>query len=698
MDYPDEVRLWPHQIQAAETVAPFLDAHAGPYPRSPLSALVNIPTGGGKTAVIGTLAHWHPRLDRVLVLAPRTAIRDQLGKELSGNRGFFLRQGYRPNTLPKNVLVFNSARDVPAHLPTGTIFVATIQLLLDMASDPARRSVYERLGSQCEAVFVDEGHYEPARSWSRIIRSLSRPIVLVTATPYRNDLKTFELDEAALHISRYGELVTAHILRRVEVSPVDPTAASEPHAFVESVLSTFVSYYGEPPTADRKLIIRCRAREHIGQIGDQIRAHHLGVGGVLCLHENFTADPERPWERRHPSDPEAVDAPAIWVHQHKLLEGVDGPSFRAVAFYGVLGSARALVQQIGRVIRNPWQDPAEHALMIDHSGGFLEDTWRRFLAYDAQVNRENMLQGLVEIGSAFDQCLPPIVYADRQFRRPLRLGKDTELELRGSLRLPLRCHLYYALSRGDLGALLKAVRDRMLEAEFPFQIITASEEELIIVFVKLQTSPLLADHYFVERELHAFVAKRFAQVIAVLDTSRPGLDQRASLAVGAPLARDQLARLLSRSPDTRLVEVSTRNAALGSSAVRRRSAIAASLEATPPALDEFQFVASSVAAVDRASRLAGDRDDADEDRFSFRSVGFERGRISDAARRATLGKWISWANRLVVAASDATKTGPKYLNRFARPLDGPPAQPWPRSVLIDLEEARRLFVPKRHIL
>jgi hypothetical protein len=35
---------------------------------------------------------------------------------------------------------------------------------------------------------------------------------------------------------------------------------------------------------------------------------------------------------------------------------------------------------------------------------------------------------------------------------------------------------------------------------------------------------------------------------------------------------------------------------------------------------------------------------------------------------------------------------PKYLDRFAQPLDSPPTRPWPRSVLIDLEEIRRLFV------
>ena len=210
----------------------------------------------------------------------------------------------------------------------------------------------------------------------------------------------------------------------------------------------------------------------------------------------------------------------------------------------------------------------------------------------------------------------------------------------------------------------------------------------------MQTSPLLAHHYFVERELHLFLARRVAGIIAALDTSRPGLDSMAATTVGPPLARVQLARLLTQSSDTRFVEVNARNAALGPSAVRRRSVFAASLEATPPSLDEFQFVASSLTAVDR---LAQEQlDDPDEDRFSLRSVGFGRGRVSDASSRTTLEDWIAWTDRLIGAASDATRPVPNYLERFATPLDQPPANPWPRSVLVDLEEARTLFVTAAH--
>ena len=689
MKLPKEIKLWDHQADAVKIIATFLQRHAGSKAGRRPSALVNIPTGGGKTAVIGTLGHWHPALKRSLVVAPRTAIRKQLALELSAKRGFFLRSGFTPDSLPKKVIALNAATDVPAKIADGTVLVATIQLINDMAGNRASDPGYDRLAAACDAVIVDEGHYEPALSWSQALRGLGRPIVLVTATPYRNDLKAFEFDTAALFVSKYSELMKSRILRKVDVVQASPLAVRDPAKFVDSVLREFIVCYGSAPSADRKLIIRCRSRDQIRQIGELMRAHKHGRGGVLCLHELFTPDPNRPWEKRQPSDPEASDAPAIWVHQHKLLEGVDGPSFRALAFYSVLGSARALVQQIGRVIRNPLRDASENALMIDHSDGYLADMWQRFIEYDTSINQTDMLRGLDDFAKAFEKSLPPVVYADRQFRRRYGFGMAAE-QIKRSLRLPYRCHLYSARKGAKLSTLASTTEERLREAEFPFETIVANDTEILILFIKLQNSPLLAEHFFIERELHAFVATRRGPIVAVLDTSRPGLDGDATLVVGRPLQRDMIARLLQRSPDTRIVEANSRNAAMGPSAVRRRVVTAASLEATPPALDEFQYVPSSLTAVDPgAGRTAAD---PNEDSFSMRSVGFGLGRITDTSIRKSLADWNAWINRLTAAASDASRVPTDYLERFARPLDAPPDKPWPQNVLLDLDEARRVFV------
>lgn len=42
----------------------------------------------------------------------------------------------------------------------------------------------------------------------------------------------------------------------------------------------------------------------------------------------------------------------FWIHQFKLMEGIDDPCFVAVAIVDLMGNARQLVQQIGRVTRH----------------------------------------------------------------------------------------------------------------------------------------------------------------------------------------------------------------------------------------------------------------------------------------------------------------------------------------------------------
>jgi superfamily II DNA or RNA helicase len=273
MEFPDGLHLWPHQEAAVSTIEAYLNRRrtAAAVRRA---ALINVPTGGGKTAIIGVSAHWHPRAERVLVLAPRTAIRDQLARELGGLRGFFPRHGFNAAALPRTVKRVSTANDLAA-LPERGILISTIQLIDDLTRSPAKRAVYDDLADWCDAIFVDEGHYEPARSWSQTIRGLNTPTMLVTATPYRNDLKLFELDAEALHVTRYEELVAANILREVAVIEADPAALATQEAFVQSVYNIFVEQFGAPPSAHRKLIIRCDGEETVRQIGNVVRHHAL---------------------------------------------------------------------------------------------------------------------------------------------------------------------------------------------------------------------------------------------------------------------------------------------------------------------------------------------------------------------------------------------------------------------------------------
>jgi superfamily II DNA or RNA helicase len=201
--------------------------------------LVCHPTATGKTAVIAGLSQACPEIGNVLILTTREAVRDQLVRELSGNifiepEKFGLGQNIR---LTKNTYVVDESRKLDGQTDNlyrttlkllntdelrdfykkqferivtapdddflielaenRSIVVMTVQMLIGL--DPLG-DVYTTLRDHIELVLFDEGHYEPAAKYSAGVRGLRKPVVLLSATPFRNDLKPFHIDASNIHI------------------------------------------------------------------------------------------------------------------------------------------------------------------------------------------------------------------------------------------------------------------------------------------------------------------------------------------------------------------------------------------------------------------------------------------------------------------------------------------------------------------
>jgi superfamily II DNA or RNA helicase len=55
-------------------------------------------------------------------------------------------------------------------------------------ADPGQSiEAFQDLIRSVDLVIVDEGHHEPAFSWAQAVRTLKKPTVVFSATPYRND-------------------------------------------------------------------------------------------------------------------------------------------------------------------------------------------------------------------------------------------------------------------------------------------------------------------------------------------------------------------------------------------------------------------------------------------------------------------------------------------------------------------------------
>ena len=240
-------RLWEHQQAAIGTVVAYLsgDKAIPGRPDHTEAALLKLPTGTGKSGIVAVLARCLPDIRRVLVLTPRTALTEQLIADIryrfwshlgyvvngtalftgdAGALGRALEDVWVEQFLPRN------ARSIAEHLGADgvdrVILVGTHQALGEIRK--AVLDPHDPTSGDCEAILaeirrnfdlvvVDEGHYEPAISWSRGVREFNLPTLLLSATPYRNDYKSFRVRGRYLFNLPYQQAVDRHIIRSAEI-------------------------------------------------------------------------------------------------------------------------------------------------------------------------------------------------------------------------------------------------------------------------------------------------------------------------------------------------------------------------------------------------------------------------------------------------------------------------------------------------
>lgn len=155
--------LWPHQREAVKLMAKYLASTTRPHERA---AMVTMPTGSGKTAVMAGIIDSGRREGHWLVIVPRRSLIRQIRRAYDG--GLWEALGIsRPTRFPPvRELPPASRIDELGQTNTPTIFVGTFQKALSIGgvlNDPARRAA---CFGRFNAALVDEGHYEPSPEWS----------------------------------------------------------------------------------------------------------------------------------------------------------------------------------------------------------------------------------------------------------------------------------------------------------------------------------------------------------------------------------------------------------------------------------------------------------------------------------------------------------------------------------------------------
>jgi len=660
--------LWRHQGEALDAMTRYIGAFDSSRPRA---ALVHMPTGSGKTAVIASLSRCLDRRGPVLVIAPRVGLRDQLARDID-NR-FFKHAEIDAASLPRRVVKLDEGSSHPGNL-NELVLVTTVQMLASIRKRARRLS--DELEHTAVLVMFDEGHYEPAAVWSQVVRSFRCPRIIFTATPFRDDFKLFDVNPDHVYRYSFDRARRERYVRDVKLHPYSPVRS--PAQFAGQVVGAYNRFFNKPDEGDGerpRAIIRCDKPEEIRQLVSAVRNRGRSVIGIHeTFDENLTAG-----EYHKVPDPDVVNA-TFWVHQFKLLEGIDDPRFRLLALYSELRGMRAFVQQVGRVIRNPKQVQRAIAHVLDHSRrGRQTRLWEEFLEYDRLIeqgdpaaldlNHRSLVRTLQE-------AVPGLLYVNGRLRRPADVA---QLALE-ALQLPLSANLFDKPHGFSLVEVRKRIARQCEEDDLLFHAPAPRSGTAVVFYVRIGPSPLLETGFFAEPKLGVSLVHVRGRYLFVFDSG-------ASLAVNAidavPVDHSRLRKLFVQSSRARLTHVSMINANLGADQVRARAIAAVSIENLVPSFDEHAYVLSTATGYS-CGRRGGAQNEEDGVR---RYIGVGNGRVSDLGTGfVSFEDWARWTAEL----EDFLESRRPTLQVFRRWASSAsvPSDPRARNVLVDVSDIK----------
>ncbi len=384
------LNIWDHQKEALAQIDEYIKAYTDK------SFLVKMPTGTGKTGVFASLTRIANPDINYIIITPSTALKFQIIEELKTR--FWNKIGYDVSNLknqsidsliPSNFIdTMNLIGDNPF------ILVTTIQALQAISVNPTLEIGYKEFQKKVGCIIFDEGHKEPAFTWGETVRSFKKPTILFSATPYRNDYKVFNVDKEKFFSIEHTFCIKERYLRELEIREINeiPQTISTFLTKLLSEIKKIEKILQAQGIAKPKTIIRCENADDIKKI---VKALTKLKKSAIGIHEAFTP----PTKTLTPQVPKAADQSKydFYVHQYKLIEGIDNPDFCIVAIFSDFKSTRLLIQQIGRVLRNPQRLPDQKAFLFCKDKAKTTTEWNNYLKYDESLDSRNKLFDITDI-------------------------------------------------------------------------------------------------------------------------------------------------------------------------------------------------------------------------------------------------------------------------------------------------------------
>lgn len=346
-------------------------------------AMIVMPTGTGKTETMLALLTCE-RLERLLVLVPTVALRDQISDK-------FLTLGIlkRVGVLDRDALWpvvgtlehrLRTVGEVDEYFTRCNVVVSTVQVLAGCGDDVRRR-----IAELCSHLFIDEAHHVPAPSWSAVRHAfLHRRIVQFTATPFRGDGKHIEgkvIYQYPLRKAQSEGYFTQIAFRAVSAYDEDASDQRVAETAIEQLRTDLTEGYDHIVMARTAGIERAKS---VHRLYSELAPQHHPV----VIHNRVSAGERQEVLRRLRSRESR-----IVVCVDMLGEGFDLPELKIAALHDMHRGLAITLQFIGRFTRTS-NTIGRATAIANIADARVEESLRELYAQNADWNA--ILQRLSE--------------------------------------------------------------------------------------------------------------------------------------------------------------------------------------------------------------------------------------------------------------------------------------------------------------
>ena len=213
-----------------------IHAIASHFTNSNYPAIITMPTGSGKTAIL-MLSAFVLMAKRVLVLTPSRLVRSQIQEEFKELQtlldvGALTNVDDKPKVYElKNKILTEEAW---MGLRNFDVVVAT-----PMSISPAVEDIPAPPDDIFDLILIDEAHHSPAATWNEIIEAFPQAKkILFTATPFRRDRK--EIKGKFIYNYSISDAYKDGVFGKIKYIPVENIESSEDITIAKKAESVFI--------------------------------------------------------------------------------------------------------------------------------------------------------------------------------------------------------------------------------------------------------------------------------------------------------------------------------------------------------------------------------------------------------------------------------------------------------------------------